>query len=118
MSRETFEGRGFVCMNPLGPHFYLDVVEGERPRGAPDLLTDVMNRKLTELDEEHGWPIEHGYIKGHERIVEVRWTPNEDASYGVDLDFEPLEVNEEWYSRRQIREYNYGDHSKQDIVML
>jgi len=105
-------------MNPLGPHFYIDVVEGECPPSDADMMTDVMNRKLSELDEDHGWPIEHGYIHGHQPIVEVAWTPNEENSYGVDLYMEDIEVSEEWYSRRQLREYNYDDHTKQDIVVL
>jgi len=101
-------GRGVVKMNPLGPHFYVDVEEGEKPTGMVDLMTDVMNTMLAEVDA----------IKGHEPITKVSWEPDPEASYGIDYQVESPAVSQTWYSRRQIRQYNYDDHTKEDIVML
>lgn len=105
MARKTYEGEGWVCMNCLGPHYYVDVVEGEKPPGFVDLVSDRMYTLMAEVDADHGWNIGPEYIKDHERITRISWSPNPDASYGVDVQIESPSVCERWYSRRQLREY-------------
>jgi hypothetical protein len=111
-------GHGVVKMNPLGPHFYVDVEEGEKPTGMVDLMTDVMNTMLAEVDADHGWPITHGHIKGHEPITKVSWEPDPETSYGIDYQVESPAVSQTWYSQAQIREYNLGNPNKRDIIEL
>jgi hypothetical protein len=108
--RPKYEGTGEVAMNPLGPHFYVDVQEGEAPPSMPDLITDMMNHKLGELDSEHLWPIKHEYIEGHTPIASVSWTHDEDKSHNVGVKLEDFSVSMDWYSRQQLREYDFSNY--------
>jgi len=92
-------------MNPLGPHFYVDVEEGQKPTGMVDLLTDRMNVMLGEVNGDHGWPITHAHIKGHTAITPVSWEPNDDKSYGIDLNLECPAVSLDWYSREELHDW-------------
>lgn len=107
MPQQAYHGSGTVRMNPLGPHFYVNVEQGEKPPGMVDLMTDTMNHLLTDLNERHGWEITNAHVRGHVDIAEVSWDPNPDNSYGIDLHVEPVEVSFDWYSRSQVHEWDF-----------
>lgn len=105
MARRDYSGHGTVCMNPLGPHFYINVEEGEAPPSDADSMTDMMNHRLTEMNEEHGWPIIHEHIRAHTPITEVSWEPTDRAGYDAEYEIEDFDVSLDWYSREQLRDY-------------
>lgn len=101
MSRNNteYEGSGVVKMNPLGPHFYIDAEEGEAPPSDADAMTDMMNHRLSRMDDEHGWPVTHAHIEGHVPITNVTW---ENGDYFV----EDFDVTLDWYSRESLWEWD------------
>lgn len=102
-SDTEYRGRGVVKMNPNGPTFYVNVIEGQKPTGMSDLITDRMNIWLTEFDDEHSWPITHEHIRPHTAICGVEWVPADDNSgYGVELDLDlPDTAEEDWYTHEE-----------------
>jgi hypothetical protein len=103
---KQYSGSGEIKMNPLGPHFYVDVDVDEKPGGMVDLVTNVMNDILLEMDENDTREINHEHIRGHETITTIEWEHNPDSSYNIDFDVEDFDIDESWYSESKLRVYN------------
>lgn len=92
-----------IRMNAMGPHFYVN--DGRPftfPEGWRDAITDVMNQKISEMDERLDIPVTHEHIKEHEKITTVQW--NED---GDDFEIQPFGIDDEWHSEEELYDFDF-----------
>jgi len=90
---------GRVCVDPRGPHFYVETgsFEGELPTGMPDTLFDLVHRALIEKFGDLNNVSWVNHIEPHTAFATATWDMDaERPSHSVKVEVD--DKDDEWYT--------------------